>query len=182
MVTKKNKQIKQLHEQKIRRTKTIHSLIEKLNSYKYLSNDSAEAFMQNFNEMTNDLFRNQSKNNDRNTGCRYEKSIKEFAVTLHYYSPRSYRFVRKALCLPNPSTIRNWATNIEAEPGFLMLVIRSLRDLVKPDQRNCIIILYEMALKAQTLVEKNLGGFLVMWTVDASGVKQKKTQLTMPLL
>ena len=113
--------------------------------------------MQNFNEMTIDLFRNQSKNNDRNTGRRYEKSIKEFAVTLHYYSPRGYKFVRIALCLPNPSTIRNWAANIKAEPGFLMQVIRSLRYLVKPDQRDCIIILDEMALKAQTLVEKKSG-------------------------
>ena len=55
-------------------------------------------------------------------------------------------------------------------------------DLVKPDQRDCIIILDEMALKAQTLVEKNLGGLLAMLTMDASRVKQMKTQLTMSLL
>jgi len=157
MVSKKNKQIKRLPAQKIRNSKTIHCLIKKLNSYKYLSNDSAETFMQNFNEMAIDLFKNQSTNNGRNTGCRYEKSIKEFAVTLHYHSPRGYRFVRKALCLPSPSTIRNWATNVEAEPGFLMQVIRSISDLVKPDQRDCIIILDEMALKAQTLVERKSG-------------------------
>ena len=157
MVSKKNKQIKRLQAQKIRNTKTIHCLIKKLHSYKYLSNDSAEVFMQNFNEMTIDLFKNQSRNNDRNTGRRYEKSIKEFAVTLHYYSPRGYRFVRKALCLPSPSTSRNWAANVEAEPGFLLQVIRSLMDLVKPDQRDCIIILDEMALKAQIVVEKKSG-------------------------
>ena len=157
MVSKNNKKIKRLQAQKIRKSRTIHCLIQKLNSYKYLSNDSAEAFMQNFNEMAIDLFKNQSTNSDRNTGRRYEKSIKEFAVTLHYHSPRGYRFVRKALCLPSPSTIRGWAANVEAEPGFLMQVIKSISNLVKSDQRDCIIILDEMALKAQTLVEKRSG-------------------------
>ena len=33
-----------------------------------------------------------------------------------------------------------------------MQVVRSVSDLVKPDQRDCIIILDEMALKAQVLV------------------------------
>ena len=113
--------------------------------------------MQNFDEMAIDLFKNQSTKNCRNTGCRHEESIREFVVTRHYHSTRGYRFVRKALCLPSPSTIRNCAANVEAEPGFLMQIIRSISDLIKPDQRDCIIILDEMALKAQTLVERKSG-------------------------
>ena len=111
--------IKRVQAQTICNANTIHCLIKKLHSYKYLSNDSADVFVQNFNEMTIDLFKNQSRNNDRNTGRRYDESMKEFAVTLHYYSPRGYRFVWKALCLPSLSTIRNWAATVEAEPGLL---------------------------------------------------------------
>ena len=59
--------------------------------------------------------------------------------------------------LAKPINYKEWAANVEAEPGFLMHVISSLKDLVKPDQRDCVIILDEMSLKAQTLVEKKTG-------------------------
>ena len=138
-------------------TQKLHCLIKELTSYNYLSTDSAEFFMQIVNEMTIDLVKDQSANNGRSTGRSYERSIKEFAVALHYHSPRLHRFVRKPLCMPSPSAIRIWAANVEAEPGFSMQVITSISDLVKPDQRDCIIILDEINLKSQTLVEKRSG-------------------------
>ena len=101
--------------------------------------------------MAIDLFKNQSTNNCRNTGCRYEKSIKEFVVTLHYHSQRGYRFVKKTLCLPSPSTIRNWATNVEAEPGFLIQVIRSIRNMKCPD---CANALYQSSNQDHVLQSK----------------------------
>ena len=104
LVSRKNKQIKRLQAKNIRKAKTVHTLIKKLNTYKYISQVNAHAFVQNFNEVAVDLFKNQAKNENRGTGSRYEKSMKEFAVTLHFYSPRGYRFVGEALCLPSPST------------------------------------------------------------------------------
>eukprot|EP00795_Rhopilema_esculentum_P016003 gene16003-7336_t len=149
MISKKNRQIKRLKAQKLRRAKTIRSLIKELNKYKYLTNANADQMLiQNFNEMALDLFKNQARNSEKKTGSRYDKSIRKFAVTLHFHSPRGYRYVRKTLCLPNPSTIRSWAANIEVEPGFLVNVINSLERMVPSDQRDSIIILDEMSLKS----------------------------------
>ena len=119
----------------------IHALIEKPNSFKYISQQSAEAFVQNLNKQYIDLFKNQIKIASKSTGSRYDQAIKEFAITFHFYSPNGYIFIRKALCLPSPSTIRSWAASAETEPGFLLNLIHSLRDLIKATERDCVIIL-----------------------------------------
>lgn len=41
-----------------------------------------------------ELFNNELKNSNKGTGCRYSKDMKEFALTLHYYSPKAYNFCR----------------------------------------------------------------------------------------
>ena len=48
---------------------------------------------------------------------KYEDDIKDFSVSLHYYSPRAYRFVSKLFSLPHESTIR-WISSIDAYPGM----------------------------------------------------------------
>ena len=37
---------------------------------------------------------------------RYKEEIMSFAVTLHYYSPRAYEYVKRFITLPAVSTIR----------------------------------------------------------------------------
>ena len=63
--------------------------------------------------------RNECKNIEKSAGSQYSDEIKEFALTLHFYSPRAYKFVRKALHLPHPATIRSRCVNISCQPGFL---------------------------------------------------------------
>jgi len=41
-----------------------------------------------------ELFNNELKNSNKGTGCRYPKEMKQFALTLHYYSPKAYNFCR----------------------------------------------------------------------------------------
>ena len=95
MISKKNRQIKRLKAQKLRRAKTIHSSIKELSKYEYLTNANADQMIQNFNEMALDLVKNQARNSEKKTGSRYDRSIREFAVTLHFHSPRAYRYVGK---------------------------------------------------------------------------------------
>ena len=132
-------------------------MIEKLNSFKYLSQQSAEDFVQNFNKQSIHLFKNQIKNAGKNTGSWYDQASKEFSVTLYFYNPKGYRFVRKAFCFPSPSTIRSWTASVEAEPGFLLNVLHSLRNLIKPSELDCVIILDEMSIRSQTLVDNKSG-------------------------
>ena len=53
------------------------------------------------------LFKNELKNQARNSDSRNSQNIKEFAISLHIYSPiRAYKFVHKMLHLPHPATLR----------------------------------------------------------------------------
>lgn len=50
----------------------------------------------------------------------YPPEMRAFALTLHFYSAKAYRYVRKsfALSLPHTSVIRRWYSGINGEPGF----------------------------------------------------------------
>ena len=101
--------------------------------------------------MTRELFKNQLKNSKKGTNSRYSDSIKQFAVSLHFYSPKAYEYVRKALHLPCSATIRAWAAAIQCEPGFLTDVIRHLQDTLKEDEKDCILLVDEMAIKKEVV-------------------------------
>jgi hypothetical protein len=51
----------------------------------------------------------------------YSLEMRNFAVSLYYYSPKSYDFVRETFknSLPSERTIRNWHSNSDCSPGFL---------------------------------------------------------------
>ena len=79
-----------------------------------------ELLQYNFTGTAKHLFQNQQKNLKGNQhGNRYSDETKQFAMTLHYYSPKAYDFVRKVLMLPHPSSIRGWAASVDREPGYL---------------------------------------------------------------
>jgi hypothetical protein len=51
-------------------------------------------------------------------GC-YTDEQRQFACTLHYYSPKAYSFVRsKFKSMPNPRTIRRWLSAYKGQPGL----------------------------------------------------------------
>ena len=58
-------------------------------------------------------------NPDKRRGTSYNEEIKQFALTLYGYSPRSYEFVRRCFnnCLPTSRTICNYYSRIDSEPG-----------------------------------------------------------------
>ena len=99
--------------------------------------------MSNFGHMTKDLFPNKQKNEASSTGSRYSETIKQFAISLHFYSPKAYKFVHKSLHLPHPSTIHSWASSIECKPGFLNNVIEHLQNTLEDDNKDCIILIDE---------------------------------------
>ena len=101
-------------------------MISKLQACKLLNEGLAQTLNENFGHMATALLRNECKNVEKSAGSRYLEEIKEFALTLHFYSPRAYKFVRKALHLPHPATIRSWCVNINCEPGFLENLLLTL--------------------------------------------------------
>lgn len=54
------------------------------------------------------------------TKQQYSQALRTFALTLHYYSPKAYNYVRDTFntCLPHVRTLRKWYSSVDGEPGF----------------------------------------------------------------
>ena len=55
----------------------------------------------------------------RKSGRAFSDEQKQFATTLHYYSPAAYEYLRRRLkSLPSPRTIRQWLSKYDGQPGL----------------------------------------------------------------
>lgn len=88
--------------------------------------------------------------------CQHDEDVRAFALTLHYYSPRGYNYVREKFDkhLPHVATIRKWysAAGTTSEPGFCRYNLSSLAKLAKEHSANgsqlmCSLIFDEMAIR-----------------------------------
>lgn len=43
---------------------------------------------------------------------RYTDSMKQFAQSLYFYSPKAYNFLHQSFKLPNPRTLRKWLSSV----------------------------------------------------------------------
>lgn len=102
----------------------LKTLLSDLKAKNLLERDPAAVIEQCFDGNILNIITNELSNSAKaNQGKRYSQAVKQFATTLHYYSPQAYNYCRSILSLPHPSSIRNWLSNIECEPGFLQNVI-----------------------------------------------------------
>lgn len=102
-----------------------------------------------------ELFKRVVKQNSAHANRQqYHDEIRKFAVTLHFYSPRAYKYVRSVFCLalPHPSVIRSWYKSINGEPGFtkesfdiLKLHVNSATE--KGSCVLCNLVMDEMAIR-----------------------------------
>jgi len=86
-------------QQKIRRQNTsltnLKDLLKDFRKKNLLENDTEQILLEKFEGTNLELFKNLIKNKGRKaTGRRYSKAIKEFSLTLHYYSPKAYEYAR----------------------------------------------------------------------------------------
>ena len=92
-------------------------------------------------------------------GSRYGNEIKEFALTLHFYSPKAYKFVRKSLHLPHPATLGSWCVKIHCEPGFLEKSLNYIEEKVAEGQQDYIILIDEMSIRKQIQWDRRTNTF-----------------------
>lgn len=88
--------------------------------------------------------------------AKYQESVRSFALTLHFHSPRAYNYLREKFnkTLPHVGTIRNWYMNSGAngEPGFCMESFDTLKNLAAKyknanKQLICALVFDEMAIR-----------------------------------
>ena len=94
---------------------------------KLLREEPDKLLKDQFSGPTLTMFENQINNSKRKAGVkRNHEEIKKFALTLHFYSPKAYLFMRKVFDLPHPSSSRNWQSSVNCEPGFFKEVLENL--------------------------------------------------------
>lgn len=66
---------------------------------------------------------------------KYPPGLRAFALSLHFYSPRAYNFLREELgTLPTPRTMRGWYSKIDTEPGMSSAAIEALNSKINQEK------------------------------------------------
>lgn len=96
------------------------------------------------------------------TGKSYSEEVRKFCLTLHFYSPRAYAYVREKFnrTLPGGTTIRNWYSSINGSPGITQESIDALQKRVEQKKSEgkevyACLIFDEMAIRRQALWDHN---------------------------
>ena len=134
------------------RVASLKNLIEVLQN-KHLISSECASLLCGLDDVPREIF--QRLQNRKKTV--FSETLKQFATTLHFYSPKAYDYVRENfhLALPHPQTIRNWYSSISADPGFTAASFIALKEHVaerKKDGKDtvCALMMDEMYIHKQT--------------------------------
>ena len=126
------KELKTIKQKVKRREEKITSLtgaVESLREKSLISDATAINLEENFDGITSDMIKNQLKNQGRNPkGRRYCDEVKKFALTLNFYSPRAYEYLRSIFSLPHANSLIEWTSSVDREPGIFLDVFKNLRE------------------------------------------------------
>ena len=182
------KKIKVLH-QKLRRRniriQTMKQCINEIERKLMIMRDEASLLHNNFDHLKLSVFRNTLQNTGRQpTGRRYENTVKEFATTLYFYSPKAYSYVRGTLSLPHPSMIRRWSSTMQCEPGFFDEAFESLSKFTEgcPEKKDCCLLLDGMAIRKQIIYDQHADKYVGFVNYGAAIVEPDEQPATEALV
>ena len=91
----------------------------------------------------NSLYGKRRKFEDENPDNKYKEAkyseiIKSFALTLHGYSPKAYRYVRETFndILPHEKTLTKWLSKLDVTPGFSHAALCHLKIISESEAAN----------------------------------------------
>lgn len=152
---------------KLKRRELKMSTIEEKLAAMHLSTDHLTSLQQQFPGLLGTLIQNQSMASRvrGKNGMKYNDQMRKFAVTLHFYSPRAYLFLRKHLALPHPNTLGTWMDGSDCGPGFNLRVlgrISSARDQAKDPTAliDVALMIDEIATKKELVWDPSLHHFV----------------------
>ena len=160
---RKYKTLQQKLRRKQRKIESMQDVINVLKNRKWISETNASNLEDQFSGITKEIFQSQLRNNGKGaTGRRYSEQLKQFAFTVYFYSPKAYNFLRKIFFLPHQSSIRNWTSSVNCEPGFLS---EAFADLQRQSEENvdmseCALILDGMSIRKQILYCQRLAKYV----------------------
>lgn len=153
-ITKKDKKMKSL-QQTVRRQKkkiaSLETILEKLKTENLINEDAGYILSESFGKHK-DLITNFAKKNlGKKVSKKYCSSVRQFALSLHFFSAKAYAYVRQQFntILPHPRTLSKWYSNIDADPGFTEEALKYLTLKVKHSSHPiyCSLMMDEMAIR-----------------------------------
>ena len=156
------KNLKVVKQKVKRQVVQIAKLLQEVKDKNMINNGQLQLLKMNFGENTLTLIENELKaSKSEKRGHRYSDDLKQFAVTLHFYSAQAYEFLREYLHLPHPSTIRQWSASLNCQPGFLSEVIDHLKQEAEDNEfmKHCTLMLDAMALKKEIVYDPKYGKY-----------------------
>lgn len=142
---------KQVQKQK-RTIAGLKSVINVLKKKNLLDEESSNSVLQGFGD-NNDLIKRFFRK--CNKGLKVKKTFspleRSFAITLHFFSPKAYNFVRNTFynALPHPKTLFKWYSAIDGMPGFSVEAFNMLKIKAKDYSKTivCSLVFDEMAIR-----------------------------------
>ena len=128
-IAKHSKRIHILKQKVKRMKKKVKSMDEVMTDVKSkfkLSGDGHKMLSVSGSAISKDFFARvyKQKKTGRLLHKKYTSALRQFALTLNFYSSKAYKYVRNTfdLALPHPTVIQNWYRSIEGEPGFTQVI------------------------------------------------------------
>ena len=170
-LTSARKKIKMLLQSKRRLAKRqghLQSIISALRKENLMSNDSLDVLEKSAGGLKELFDRLASKRKGLSMPRQYSAELRSFALTLHFYSPAAYRYVRKVFetCLPHPRTVEKWYFSVDASPGFTEPVFKALEAKAAASSKPlvCSLLMDEMAIRQQLDYTGQFMGYIDMGT------------------
>lgn len=148
---KKIRKLQHLNWRQKKRLKNLQDLVKTLQNRNLLCDEDGAIITQNFGNNTELFRRLLLKNKSKSVPRKYSQNLRSFALTLNFFSPKAYNYVRdRFLCsLPHPKTLSKWYSTIDGSPGFCSEALSMLRLKVKKSIKPvvCSLVFDEMAIR-----------------------------------
>ena len=100
-----------------RRVESLHEILD-VKRWRLMQDDVCNLLSDSFSGTALELLKRMVEGSSR---VQYTAPLRAFALTLHFYSPKAYQYVRETfdICLLHERTIRKWLQTVDGTPGFI---------------------------------------------------------------
>ena len=182
---KRVKVLMQARRRLLKKNAALKEVIGELRKQRLVEHDSL-AMLEKAACGVGDLLKRQAaKAEGKSLPVSYSPELRSFALTLHFYSPHAYKYVRKMFdtCLSHPRTIEKWYSSVDGTPGFTEAAFQALkaRAAARCQPLVCALMMDEIAIRQQVEWDgKKLRGYVDYGTgIDDDGVHVAREALTL---
>ncbi|KAE9522390.1 hypothetical protein AGLY_017221 [Aphis glycines] len=106
----------------------MSEIIKNLKNKNLLNENDSDVLFECFGKHANLITNWSKKSLGKKVPKKYSPAIRQFALSLHFFSPKAYQYVRKQFntVLPHTRTLGKWYSHVDANPGLTNEALKSL--------------------------------------------------------